>query len=114
MQRSTPATPAPGTRKLLRVGTDRMAPRYRAGETIALQYVTPADGDHVWIELKPAQGETRGPAMLRLLRKQTRSTLTVVHYQPSEQVTKIKRCKMSAIYRVLSTDDMLRLLGAKI
>lgn len=114
MQRKAPATPAPGTRKLLRVSTDRMAPRYRAGETIALEYTPPADGDHVWIELKPPRGATRWPGMLRLLRKQTRSTLTVVHYQPSEQVTEIRRRKVRVLYRVASTDDMLRLLGATI
>jgi hypothetical protein len=103
----------PQDRRLLRVETDRMAPRYLIGETVALERATPKDGDHVWIEMKPIQGTTRQAAMLRLLKEQDSATLTLVQYMPRKQTT-IERRRIAAIYRVLSGDDLLMLLGAKL
>lgn len=101
-------------RRLLRVGTDRMAPRYMPGETVAIERTTPKDGDHVWVELKPSPGSKKRQGMLRLLREQTATTLTLQHYHPKRSSTTIERKKVLAVYRVLTCDDLLSLLGAQI
>lgn len=104
----------PPVRRLLRVETDRMAPRFLVGETIAIERVAPKDGDHVWIELKTPNGAEKRPAMLRLLKEQDSTTLTVIQYSPRRHQSTIERKKVAAIYRVLSSDDLLLLLGARL
>lgn len=101
----------PKARRLLRVETDRMSPRYSIGETVAIERVAPKDGDHVWIEMKPTMGGKK-PAMLRLLREQDATTLTIIQYYPKRAQSTVLRKNVAAIYRVLSWDDLLTLLGA--
>lgn len=98
--------------RLLRVETDRMAPRYLPGETIILEHAAPRDGDHVWVEMRPPSGGvSKRTAMLRLLKEQTGTTLTLVHYSPKRTQTIVERRRILAVYRVLSFEDLLAKLG---
>ena len=90
----------------LYVQGNSMEPRYLPGELIYVeQRRPPQNGDHVVVELLPAEDGTR-EAYLKLLLGVTPTKVRLQQYNPAK-VIEIDRKRVGQVLRVLTTMDLL-------
>lgn len=89
----------------LHVLSDSMIPRYDPGEVIYVGGREPVPGDHVVIEMFPADGSIVGKSFVKKLLRRTASEVVVKQYNPDREFS-YNRYEVKQIWRVIPNREL--------
>lgn len=90
----------------LHILSDSMVPRYDPGELIYVGGREPVPGDHVVIEMFPAEDAKAGKAYVKKLLRRTASEIEVEQYNPAKIYT-FDRYAVKSVWRVIPPRELL-------
>jgi phage repressor protein C with HTH and peptisase S24 domain len=90
----------------LHILSDSMVPRYDPGEVIYCGGRDPIPGDHVVIEMFPAEGTKAGKAFVKKLVRRTSSQIITRQYNPDQELI-FDPYEVKHVWRVIPTRELL-------